>query len=359
MQDWGTGEVLTLAYMNEEALRLTRETGRDPLLQPLARRALAQGRDLRQRAARAAAPLRLRRRRARRARRAGRAGVPHRSSARASTATWTEAPIRRPTRRRPRASRAPAAHEALATLERTLLERRATGPRAPTRSSCSTTRRGSATRCARRPTRSARAAAAESDERLAEEAADVLYHLQVLLLSRGVPIGGGAGDAQWPSPLSQRSTSDPSLERARELARERQRDPGRLSFVDDCETPVSAFLKLRDGGPCFLLESAEQGRLGRYSFLGFRPRAMLRWADGSSSEWRGRARLGRGAGRQRGRRPVRRRRASTWRATGCRRSTTCRRSRAGRSGSSATTWSGRSSRSASPTRTRSGSPTWR
>ena len=27
MQDWRTGEVLTLAYMNDEALRLTRETG--------------------------------------------------------------------------------------------------------------------------------------------------------------------------------------------------------------------------------------------------------------------------------------------------------------------------------------------
>jgi anthranilate synthase component 1 len=50
---------------------------------------------------------------------------------------------------------------------------------------------------------------------------------------------------------------------------------------------VSAFLKLRDGGPCFLLESAEQGRLGRYSFLGFRPRATLRYADGRLSEWRG------------------------------------------------------------------------
>ena len=29
------------------------------------------------------------------------------------------------------------------------------------------------------------------------------------------------------------------------------------TFVDDFETPVSAFLKLRDGGPAFLLESAE------------------------------------------------------------------------------------------------------
>ena len=27
MQDWRTGEVLTLAYMNADALRLTRETG--------------------------------------------------------------------------------------------------------------------------------------------------------------------------------------------------------------------------------------------------------------------------------------------------------------------------------------------
>ena len=59
-------------------------------------------------------------------------------------------------------------------------------------------------------------------------------------------------------------------------------------FVDDCETPVSAFLKLRDAfeGPAFLLESAEQGRLGRYSFLGFRPRLELRWADGTLTEVR-------------------------------------------------------------------------
>jgi phosphoribosyl-ATP pyrophosphohydrolase/phosphoribosyl-AMP cyclohydrolase len=34
----------------------------------------------------------------------------------------------------------------------------------------------------------AAAAANESDERVAAEAGDVLYHLQVLLLSRGVPM---------------------------------------------------------------------------------------------------------------------------------------------------------------------------
>jgi anthranilate synthase component 1 len=79
----------------------------------------------------------------------------------------------------------------------------------------------------------------------------------------------------------------PSLEQAHELARTGNAIPVRMTFVDDCETPVSAFLKLRDGGPCFLLESAEQGRLGRYSFLGFSPRAMLRYANGELREWRG------------------------------------------------------------------------
>jgi phosphoribosyl-ATP pyrophosphohydrolase/phosphoribosyl-AMP cyclohydrolase len=34
----------------------------------------------------------------------------------------------------------------------------------------------------------ARAVAGESDERIAEEAADVLYHLEVALLSRDVPL---------------------------------------------------------------------------------------------------------------------------------------------------------------------------
>jgi anthranilate synthase component I len=58
------------------------------------------------------------------------------------------------------------------------------------------------------------------------------------------------------------------------------------SFIADCETPVSAFLKLRalaPGEPAFLLESADQGqRVGRWSFIGFRPRSTLRWslADG-------------------------------------------------------------------------------
>ncbi len=64
--------------------------------------------------------------------------------------------------------------------------------------------------------------------------------------------------------------------------------PLRDTFIADCETPVSAFLKLRalaPGEPAFLLESAEQGqRMGRYSFIGFRPRSVLRWSLGDPGD---------------------------------------------------------------------------
>ena len=73
----------------------------------------------------------------------------------------------------------------------------------------------------------------------------------------------------------------PSLEEVRELAREHTLVPLRHTFIADCETPVSAYLKLRGDGPSFLLESAEQGQqVGRWSFLGFRPRAVIRLARG-------------------------------------------------------------------------------
>jgi anthranilate synthase component I len=81
---------------------------------------------------------------------------------------------------------------------------------------------------------------------------------------------------------------EPSLEEARELAEHGNVVPIRTRFIDDCETPVSAFLKLRagepEGAPCFLLESAEQGQVGRYSFVGIRPRSVLRWSEGILGE---------------------------------------------------------------------------
>src|SRR5437763_6437846 len=76
----------------------------------------------------------------------------------------------------------------------------------------------------------------------------------------------------------------PSLDEVRALARDHTLVPLRHTFIDDCETPVSAYLKLRGEGPSFLLESAEQGqRFGRWSFLGFQPRAVLRVVGGQWS----------------------------------------------------------------------------
>src|SRR5215213_2846675 len=73
----------------------------------------------------------------------------------------------------------------------------------------------------------------------------------------------------------------PGIEEVRELAREHNLVPLRHTFIADCETPVSAYLKLRGSGPSFLLESADQGqRIGRWSFLGFHPRATIRMSLG-------------------------------------------------------------------------------
>src|SRR5262249_19150950 len=108
-----------------------------------------------------------------------------------------------------------------------------------------------------------------------------------------------AGAARWPTPsgcsmnvaadaFTDAPQVEPSLSAARALAVSHNLIPLRHSFIDDCETPVSAFLKLRElapGEPAFLLESAEQGqRVGRYSFIGFRPRGVVRWspADGGA-----------------------------------------------------------------------------
>jgi len=75
-----------------------------------------------------------------------------------------------------------------------------------------------------------------------------------------------------------------SLEEVRRLAGEHNLIPLAETFIDDCQTPVSAFLKLREEGHSFLLESAEQGRVGRWSFIGFRPRRVLRWSLGDPGD---------------------------------------------------------------------------
>ncbi|HMM48711.1 MAG TPA: anthranilate synthase component I [Miltoncostaeaceae bacterium] len=77
-----------------------------------------------------------------------------------------------------------------------------------------------------------------------------------------------------------RPAISPSLERVRELAARYGQVALSHTYIADCETPVSAFLKLRDGGPAFLLESVERGNLGRHSMIGVRPQAVIRGAGG-------------------------------------------------------------------------------
>src|SRR6201996_2745461 len=76
-----------------------------------------------------------------------------------------------------------------------------------------------------------------------------------------------------------------SLAQVRELARDHNLIPLHQTFIDDCQTPVSAYLKLRDPThPSFLLESAEQGRAGPYALIGFRPLKVRRWALGDDGD---------------------------------------------------------------------------
>ncbi len=68
----------------------------------------------------------------------------------------------------------------------------------------------------------------------------------------------------------------PSLEEFRQLAESGNLVPVYRELQADLETPVSVYMKLRAGGPSFLLESVEKGeQLGRYSFIGVQPPLML------------------------------------------------------------------------------------
>jgi anthranilate synthase component 1 len=79
----------------------------------------------------------------------------------------------------------------------------------------------------------------------------------------------------------------PTLDEVRALSADHDVVPVIARTIDDTETPVSAYLKLRaahPGEPSFLLESAEQGRFGRYSFLGVRPARTIEWRLGDEGD---------------------------------------------------------------------------
>ena len=80
----------------------------------------------------------------------------------------------------------------------------------------------------------------------------------------------------------------PSLTEFKKLARLGNLIPVYQEFLADTETPVSAYLKLRDDSYSYLLESADGGkRWGRYSFIGCKPFIKTVSRNGDMTVWQG------------------------------------------------------------------------
>ena len=187
MQDWRTGEVLTLAYMNDEALERTRETGEVHFYSrsrgEIWHKGQTSGNVQRVRQIRydcdADALVAL----------VDPAGPACHTGQRSCFYRDLEgsadpAPDAPPADGEP----APAAYEALAALERTLLDRRQRRPDGSYTVELLDDPPRIADKVREEADEVSRAAGSESEERVAEEAADVLYHLHVLLVSRGISI---------------------------------------------------------------------------------------------------------------------------------------------------------------------------
>ena len=180
MQDWRTGEVLTLAYMNAEALRLTRETGEVHFFSrsrgELWRKGETSGNVQRLRQLRydcdGDALVAL----------VEPAGPACHTGERSCFYRDLDGTADPPRRRAVAGEPAPAAHEALAELARTLAERQRERPQGSYTVELLDDPERIGDKVREEADEVARAAAGESDERVAEEAADLLYHLEVLLL---------------------------------------------------------------------------------------------------------------------------------------------------------------------------------
>jgi phosphoribosyl-AMP cyclohydrolase / phosphoribosyl-ATP pyrophosphohydrolase len=177
VQDWESGEVLTLAYMNAEALARTRESGELHLWsrsrQELWHKGATSGNTQAVRALRydcdTDAVLAL--------------VVPAGPACHTGERTCFHQGSLEP--------RAP--HEALPILERTLASRAAERPEGSYTAALLADPPRIGAKVQEEAGEVARAAREETDERVAEEAADVLYHLAVLLRSRGLSLADAAG----------------------------------------------------------------------------------------------------------------------------------------------------------------------
>ena len=169
VQDWRTGEVLTLAYMNAESLRRTRETGQMHFFsrsrQELWHKGATSGHTQELRAIRydcdGDALLAL----------VEPAGPACHTGERTCFHRGTLEPG--------------APHESLPALERTIAERAANRPASSYTVELLDDPSSIGEKVMEEAEEVARAAREEGDERVDEEAADVLYHLLVLLHGRG------------------------------------------------------------------------------------------------------------------------------------------------------------------------------
>ena len=174
VQDWNTGEVLTLAYANEESLALTRETGelhlwsrsRDELWHKGATSGNTQAVKALRLDCDGDALLAL--------------VVPVGPACHTGERTCFHNGDVDP----------PAPHEALPALERTLSARAAEMPNGSYTTKLLSDPPLIAEKVLEEAEEVTRAAREESDERVDEETADVLYHLMVLLRSRGHDLTG-------------------------------------------------------------------------------------------------------------------------------------------------------------------------
>jgi phosphoribosyl-AMP cyclohydrolase / phosphoribosyl-ATP pyrophosphohydrolase len=172
VQDWRTGEVLTLAYMNAESLALTRRTGEIHFFSrsrgELWRKGATSGNTQAVRAIRYDCD--------------GDALVALVEPRGPACHTGERSCFHR-------GERAPAApHEVLPGLERTIEERAQTRPAGSYTAKLLADPALAQAKVREEAEEVARAAREESDERVAEEAADMMYHLAVLLRGRGLSL---------------------------------------------------------------------------------------------------------------------------------------------------------------------------
>ena len=176
IQDWRSGEVLTLAYVNAEALERTRETGELHLWSrsrnELWRKGATSGNTQTVKALRFDCDLD-----------AVLALVePHGPACHTGARTCFHNGELEP----------PAPHEVLPGLERTIAARALERPEGSYTAELLADPPRVGEKVREEAEEVARAAREESDERVAEEAADVLYHLAVLLRSRGLSLADAA-----------------------------------------------------------------------------------------------------------------------------------------------------------------------